>query len=309
MTFGATEAIAAALLGLLEPGDEVVLIDPAYDAYAAASRWPAASAGRSRCARRTGRSTSTRCAPPSPPRTRALLLNTPHNPTGKVFSRDELEAVAAVCREHDLIAISDEVYEHLVFDGEHVPLATLAGMAERTLTISSLGKTFSRHGLEDRLGDRAGRAGRGGARGQAVPDLRRRHAVPARGRGRARHGRRLVRRARRHAARAPRPALRAGSSAAGLEVLVPQATYFANVLVDGDGGRVLPRAAGTAAASSRSPRACSTRTPRSAATWCASRSASARGLRAANARGQTPSVASTKQGLDPCRRGGGRPRR
>ena len=72
-----------------------------------------------------------------------MLLNSPHNPTGRVLSRAELEAVAAVCVEHDLVAITDEVYEHLVFDGEHVPLATLPGMAERTLTISSLGKTFS----------------------------------------------------------------------------------------------------------------------------------------------------------------------
>ena len=77
------------------------------------------------------------------PRTRLLLLNSPHNPTGKVFSRAELEQVAAVCREHDLVAVTDEVYEHLVFEGEHVPLATLDGMAERTITISSLGKTFS----------------------------------------------------------------------------------------------------------------------------------------------------------------------
>ena len=75
-------------------------------------------------------------------RTRLVLLNSPHNPTGRVLDRAELEAVAAVCREHDLIAVTDEVYEHLVFDGEHVPLATLPGMAERTLTVSSIGKTF-----------------------------------------------------------------------------------------------------------------------------------------------------------------------
>ena len=72
-----------------------------------------------------------------------LLLNTPHNPSGRVLDRAELEAIAAVCIEHDLVAISDEVYEHLVFDGEHVPLATLPGMGERTLTVSSIGKTFS----------------------------------------------------------------------------------------------------------------------------------------------------------------------
>jgi N-succinyldiaminopimelate aminotransferase len=77
------------------------------------------------------------------PKTRLLLLNTPHNPTGKVFTRAELEGIAGLCVEHDLIAVTDEVYEHLVFDGEHVPLATFPGMAERTLTISSGGKTFS----------------------------------------------------------------------------------------------------------------------------------------------------------------------
>ena len=77
------------------------------------------------------------------PRTTMLLLNSPHNPTGKVFSPDELGQVAALCRAHDLLAVTDEVYEHLVFDGSHIPLATLPGMGERTLTISSGGKTFS----------------------------------------------------------------------------------------------------------------------------------------------------------------------
>ncbi len=77
------------------------------------------------------------------PRTRVLLLNSPHNPTGKVFSRDELEVVARLCVERDLIAVTDEVYEHLVFDGEHLPLATFPGMRDRTVTISSGGKTFS----------------------------------------------------------------------------------------------------------------------------------------------------------------------
>ena len=141
--FGATETITAALLGLCDPGDEVVALDPFYDSYRAG----AALAG----ARLVG-------VPLHPPawrfdpaelaarvseRTRVLLLNTPHNPTGRVLDRSELEAIAAVCRERDLIAISDEVYEHLVYDGEHVPLATLPGMAERTLTVSSIGKTFS----------------------------------------------------------------------------------------------------------------------------------------------------------------------
>src|SRR5918998_436396 len=143
ITFGATEAIAAALLGLCEPGDEVVCFEPYYDSYAAGI----AMAG---AARRpvTLRPPDWAFEPEAlastiGPRARVLLLNTPHNPTGKVFSRAELELVAAACVEHDLVAVTDEVYEHLVFDGEHIPLTTLPGMAERTLTISSAGKSFS----------------------------------------------------------------------------------------------------------------------------------------------------------------------
>jgi N-succinyldiaminopimelate aminotransferase len=143
VTFGATEAITATLLGLCEPGDEVVALDPFYDSYRAG----AALAG----ARLVGvpltppewRFDPEQLAAAITPRTRVLLLNSPHNPTGRVLDRAELEQLAAACVEHDLIAISDEVYEHLVFEGEHVPLATLPGMAERTLTVSSVGKTFS----------------------------------------------------------------------------------------------------------------------------------------------------------------------
>ncbi len=144
VTTGATEAIAAALLALCEPGDEVVTFEPYYDSYAACI----ALAGATR------RLVTLR--PPDyavdpdalaaafTPRTRAVLLNSPHNPTGKVFTRAELELIAGHCRERGILAITDEVYEHLTFDGrEHVPLTTLDGMAERTLTISSAGKTFS----------------------------------------------------------------------------------------------------------------------------------------------------------------------
>ncbi len=146
VTFGATEAIAAALLGLLEPGDEVVVFDPLYDSYAAGIAM--AGARRSPV---TLRPPDWHLDPAAleaaiTSRTRLLLLNTPHNPTGKVFDAGELEQIAAICREHDLIAVADEVYEHLVYDGEHIPLATLDGMAERTLTISSIGKTFSATG-------------------------------------------------------------------------------------------------------------------------------------------------------------------
>ena len=142
MTFGATEAIAAAMLGLLEPGDAVVVLEPFYDCYAPVI----AMAG--------GERRLVTLRPPdfaldldglaaAAPGARMLLLNSPHNPTGRVFTRDELEAIARACVEHDLIAVTDEVYEHLVYDGEHIPLATLPGMAERTLTISSAGKSFS----------------------------------------------------------------------------------------------------------------------------------------------------------------------
>jgi N-succinyldiaminopimelate aminotransferase len=143
VTFGATEAIAAALLGLLDPGDEVVCFEPYYDSYAAGIAMAGAVRRPVTLRPPDWRFDAAALEAAIGPRARALLLNTPHNPTGKVFTRAELELVADACRAHDLVAICDEVYEHLVFDGEHVPLATLPGMAERTLTISSLGKTFS----------------------------------------------------------------------------------------------------------------------------------------------------------------------
>ncbi len=144
VTVGATEAIAAAVLALVEPGQEVVTFEPYYDSYAASIalagahrrtvplRFPDLSFDeadlRAAFSERTG----------------LVLLNTPHNPTGKVFTREELELVGRLAAEHDAWVVTDEVYEHLVFDGHrHLPLATLPGMAERTLTVSSGGKTFS----------------------------------------------------------------------------------------------------------------------------------------------------------------------
>jgi len=143
VTAGATEAIAASLLALTEPGDEVIAFEPYYDSYAACI----ALAGAVRV--------PVTLRPPDfrpdldalraaiTPRTRLILLNTPHNPTGAVFSRAELTAIADLAVEHDLLVITDEVYEHMVFDGEHVPIVTLPGMAGRTVTISSAGKTFA----------------------------------------------------------------------------------------------------------------------------------------------------------------------
>ncbi len=144
VTAGATEAMAAALIALCEPGDEVVMFEPYYDAYAAAI----AIAG-------AHRRVVTLRAPDwtfdthdleraITDRTRAIVLNSPHNPTGKVFDRAELEAIAKVAIERDLVVITDEVYEHLTYDdAQHIPMATLPGMRDRTVTISSAGKTFS----------------------------------------------------------------------------------------------------------------------------------------------------------------------
>ena len=143
VTAGATEAIAAALLSLCEPGDEVVTFEPYYDSYSACI----AMAGATH--------RLVQLTPPGyafdpdalraaiTPRTRLLLVNSPHNPTGKVLSRESSRSIAALCLEHDLIAVTDEVYEHIVFDGAHIPLATLPGMRDRVVTISSGGKSFS----------------------------------------------------------------------------------------------------------------------------------------------------------------------
>jgi N-succinyldiaminopimelate aminotransferase len=143
VTFGATEAIAAAVLGLCDPGDEVIVLEPYYDSYPATITFAGAVRRPVTLRPPDFALDADELRAVAGPRTRMLLLNTPHNPTGRVLSRAELAAVAEVCIEHDLVCVSDEVYEHLVYDGEHVPPATLAGMAERTLTISSVGKSFS----------------------------------------------------------------------------------------------------------------------------------------------------------------------
>ena len=143
ITAGATEAIAAALLALLEPGDEVIAFEPYYDSYVA----NIAMAGAVRVP-------LTLLPPGFRPdldklesmingRTRLLLLNSPHNPTGMVLTRAETEALARIAIDHDLLVITDEAYEHLTFDREHIPLATIPGMRERTVSIGSAGKTFS----------------------------------------------------------------------------------------------------------------------------------------------------------------------
>jgi N-succinyldiaminopimelate aminotransferase len=144
VTVGATEAIAAAMLALVDSGDEVIALEPYYDSYAAT------------IAMARGIRVPVTLRPPDfaldpdalraaiTPRTRLLLLNTPHNPTGRVLTKSELATVADIAVEHDLLVVSDEVYEHIVFDGtEHIPICSFPGMADRTVTVGSAGKTFS----------------------------------------------------------------------------------------------------------------------------------------------------------------------
>jgi N-succinyldiaminopimelate aminotransferase len=147
VTVGATEAVSNAVLALCEAGDEVVVFEPFYDSYPAAIALAGAVRRpvtlRPQCDGRFAFDPDELRAAVTD-RTRAIIVNSPHNPTGTVFTRDELGAIAAVCSERDLVAISDEVYEHLTYDGvEHITLASFPGMRERTIAVSSAGKTFS----------------------------------------------------------------------------------------------------------------------------------------------------------------------
>jgi N-succinyldiaminopimelate aminotransferase len=233
ITFGATEAIAASLLALCEPGDEVVVLEPYYDSYAACIGF--AGATRSPVTLRPPEfgidPDALRAAITA--RTRVMLLNSPHNPTGRVLRRTELELLAAACVEHDLICVSDEVYEHLVFDGEHVPPATLPGMAERTLTISSVGKSFSFTGWK--IGWCSGPASLVSATRTVKQFLTfaggtpLQHAAAAALRLPTSELRSL-----RDGLRARRDELCAGLSAAGLLPLTPAGTYFVNADVGAD---------------------------------------------------------------------------
>ena len=143
VTCGSTEAMISTLLAICDPGDEVIVLEPFYENYGP----DAAISGAT--------PVFVPLRPPSfgfdpdelarafTPRTKAIIVNTPNNPTGRVFTRAELETIAGLCREHDVIAVTDEIYEHIRYEGEHIPIATLEGMAERTVTISGASKTFS----------------------------------------------------------------------------------------------------------------------------------------------------------------------
>ncbi len=207
VTSGATEALADCLFGLIEPGDEVVLIEPLYDSYLPIVR------------RAGGVPKLVRLEPPNwdlpradlaaafGPRTKLLIMNSPMNPTGKVFNRDELTFIADLLIKHDAYAVCDEVYEHLIYDGKrHIPLITLPGMRDRAIRIGSAGKTFSLTELEDRLCHR--RAEPAAAGGQGAPVHHLHHAdQPAAGGGRGIGQRRpLLHQPRRRAGRPARPA-------------------------------------------------------------------------------------------------------
>jgi len=143
VTTGCTEGIASALLGLVDPGDEVVVLEPYYDSYVAMLQMAGGVRRPVTLRAPDFRLDVDELRAAVTPRTRFVLLNSPHNPTGTVLTRAELQAVADLAIEHDLVVITDEVYEHLTYDVEHVPIATLPGMAERTLTLSSAGKSYS----------------------------------------------------------------------------------------------------------------------------------------------------------------------
>jgi N-succinyldiaminopimelate aminotransferase len=146
VTAGATEAVAAAMLAMVDTGDEVIALEPYYDSYVASIVMAGGVRVPVTLRAPDFRLDVERLRAAVTSRTRLILLNSPHNPTGSVLTRSELQAVADVAIEHDLFVVTDEVYEHLVYDGEHVPIATLPGMWERTLTISSAGKTFAMTG-------------------------------------------------------------------------------------------------------------------------------------------------------------------
>ncbi len=143
VTCGATEAMIAAMLGLLDPGDEIIVFEPFYENYGPDAILAGAVPRYVTLHEPDWSIDPDELRAAFGPRTRAIVINTPHNPTGKVFRRDELELIAGLCIEFDALAFTDDIYEHIVFEGEHIPLATLPGMAERTVSIHSMSKTYS----------------------------------------------------------------------------------------------------------------------------------------------------------------------
>jgi aminotransferase len=143
VTCGATEGMIAAMMAVLDPGDEVVVFEPYYENYGPDAILTGAVPRYVTLREPDWTFEEAELRAAFGPRTRGLVLNSPHNPTGKVFDRAELELIAELCREHDVVVFSDDIYEHIVYSGEHIPMATLPGMAERTVAVNSLSKTYS----------------------------------------------------------------------------------------------------------------------------------------------------------------------
>jgi aspartate/methionine/tyrosine aminotransferase len=143
VTCGATEGMIASMLAILDPGDEVIVFEPFYENYGPDSILTGATPRYVTLHEPDWSIDPDELRRAVTKRTRGIVVNSPHNPTGKVFDRSELELIADLCREHDLVAFTDEIYEHIVYAGEHIPLATLPGMAERTVAINSMSKTYS----------------------------------------------------------------------------------------------------------------------------------------------------------------------
>lgn len=143
VTCGCQEALAATFLGLLDPGDEVIVFQPFFDTYPPCIVMPGGVPRYVTLHPPLFEFDAEELRAAFGPRTKAILINTPHNPSGKVFSRAELELIASLCQEWDVLAVADEVYENLLYEGEHIRIATLDGMRERSITLSSLAKTFS----------------------------------------------------------------------------------------------------------------------------------------------------------------------
>jgi aminotransferase len=143
VTCGATEGMIASILGTIDAGDEIIVFEPFYESYAPDARLAGASTRYVTLHEPGWRIDPDELRAAFTPRTRGIVVGNPHNPTGKVFTREELTLIAELCREHDVICFADEIYEHIVYEGAHVPIATLPGMGERTVTINALSKTYS----------------------------------------------------------------------------------------------------------------------------------------------------------------------
>jgi aminotransferase len=143
VTCGATEGMIASMLAILDPGDEIVVFEPFYENYGPDAILTGATPRYVTLHEPDWAIDPDELRAAITPRTRGIVVNSPHNPTGKVFRRDELELIADLCRQHDLVAFTDEIYEHIVYAGQHIPLATLPGMAERTVAVNSVSKTYS----------------------------------------------------------------------------------------------------------------------------------------------------------------------